>query len=83
MNNKTFQILKRIYYNTLENKFCKLNAKSFKQGKKFYGRVKLLENMGYILVVREKGEDNLYRITDTGLKQVMDDISYSQIFQPA
>ena len=83
MNNKQFQILKTIYFNTLEYRYCKLKSSSLKQGKKIYQRVKDLEKMGYILVIREKGESNLYRLTDAGLKQVVDDITYSQIFQPA
>lgn len=82
MNNKQFQILKTIYFNTLEFRYCKLNASSLKQGKKIYRRVKDLERMGYIIVIREKGQSNLYRLTDAGLKQVVDDITYSQIFEP-
>jgi predicted transcriptional regulator len=83
MNSKQFQILKTIYYSTLEFKFCQLKASTFKQGKKFYQRVKELEQAGLIIVVRERGEPSLYRITDTGLNFVLSNITTTQIFQPA
>jgi chromosome segregation and condensation protein ScpB len=40
-----------------------------KQGKRFYQRVKNLEENGIIQVFREVGEPNLYRLTDLGLRR--------------
>lgn len=82
MNSKQFQILKTIYYNTLEKRYCNIKSESLNQGKKFYKRVKELENMGHILVFREPGESNLYRLTDAGLLHVVSNIPYPQIMKP-
>jgi predicted transcriptional regulator len=50
---------------------CFLDVPSFKQGKRFYERIKYLENEGYILIIRDKGVRNIYRITQKGVNFVM------------
>lgn len=82
MNSKQFQIVKTIYYNTLEKRYCVIKMESLNQGKRFYKRIKELEQMGYILVSRESGEPNLYRLTDAGLLHVVSNIPYPQILKP-
>jgi predicted transcriptional regulator len=50
---------------------CFLDVTSFKQGKRVYQRIKYLENEGYILIIRDKGVRNIYRITQKGVNFVM------------
>jgi len=71
MTNKHFIILKSIFYSTMDLNRCFLDAPSFKQGKRIYERIKYLENEGYILIIRDRGVRNIYRITQKGVNFVM------------
>ncbi len=68
MTTKQFQILTTIFNKTTKKRFCTLSPKEVSQAKKMYRRVKELHNQDYIDVYREKGESNLYRITEKGIK---------------
>ena len=68
MTTKQFQILSTIFIKTTKKRFCTLSPKEVSQAKKMYRRVKELHNQDYIDVFREKGESNLYRITEKGIK---------------
>ncbi len=68
MTTKQFQILTTIFNKTLKRRFCTLSPKDVSQAKKMYRRVKELHNQEYIEVYREKGQCNLYRITEKGIK---------------
>ena len=71
MTAKHFIILKSIFYSTMDLNRCFLDVPSFKQGKRVYQRIKYLENEGYILIIRDKGVRNIYRITQKGVNFVM------------
>lgn len=71
MTAKHFIILKSIFYSTMDLNRCFLDVPSFKQGKRVYERIKYLENEGYILIIRDKGVRNIYRITQKGVNFVM------------
>jgi hypothetical protein len=71
MTAKHFIILKSIFYSTMDLNRCFLDVTSFKQGKRVYQRIKYLENEGYILIIRDKGVRNIYRITQKGVNFVM------------
>lgn len=71
MTAKHFIILKSIFYSTMDLNRCFLDVPSFKQGKRIYERIKYLENEGYILIIRDKGVRNIYRITQKGVNFVM------------
>jgi len=72
MNNKKIAILKTIFDSTTQSKVCMLDASSFKQGKKIYRRIKELEKDELIFVFRSKGEPNLYRMSDKGVKYLIE-----------
>jgi predicted transcriptional regulator len=71
MTTKQFQILSTIFNKTTNRMFCTLSPKEVSQAKKMYRRVKELHNQDYIDVFRGKGECNLYRITDKGIRYLM------------
>ena len=69
ISKKEFRIMKSIYFKTTSERFCTIQWKEIGQGKRFYQRVKNLEENGIIQVFREVGEPNLYRLTDLGLRK--------------
>lgn len=68
MTTKQFQILTTIFNKTTKKRFCTLSPKEVSQAKKMYRRVMELHNQDYIEVYKEKGQSNLYRITEKGIK---------------
>ena len=68
MTTKQFHILTTIFNKTPKSRLCTLSPQEVKQGKKMYRRVMELDDQDYIQVYRQKGESNLYRITDKGIK---------------
>lgn len=68
MTKKEFQILTTIFNKTRQKRFCTLSPNEVSQAKKMYRRVMTLQDNDYIEVYKEKGESNLYRITDKGIK---------------
>lgn len=71
MTIKEFTILKTIFNKTQTKRFCTLSPSEVKQAKKMYRRVMTLQDDGYITVYKQKGESNLYRITDKGINYLM------------
>lgn len=83
MTTKEFQILTSIFNKTTKQRFCTLYPKEVSQAKKMYRRVMTLQTNEYIEVYKEKGECNLYRITDKGIKYLRNYPMSLQTIQPA
>jgi len=61
------EILEYIFQHTTTRRYCQIDPIECGFGKRFYQRVKDLEQSNMIRVDREKGQPSLYAITDNGI----------------
>jgi len=71
MTTKQKSILKTLFQRTNGKVSTTLFPNEISQHKRFYERIRTLEQEGYLIVFRSKGEPSKYLLTDKGIITLM------------